>query len=750
MLPTFHDGPEDEEAGQASSAAPAEVAIQLSAAVGAPSSQPHVSPLPLSAAASSPSADIAAPSGDAADTIERLSMKSTLSPPPNVHAFSPVSQSRRYSRASQSPGGGITGLRRLSRQHSTVKTKITESWPGSHHIRRLFRLFDKDGNGKISPSEFRAGLQSLGFDVTSASDLSILHAQLDKDKTGSIRESQFIHVFRSLNRAAIEAKLKAGAQRAASLREKNAVHTHCQISMVKIGHERRENLDDVLGGGRREEVSVSFHHDASIPVDQLADRLRKEEEDSWAEINANRAPAIRWIDIVASMHSPITRTVLDLVSNFYLLPHECLGEEIELETAPHVDFYSGRPDPASINSSGSSRGTMHKEEQKRIGPSAPSGSSLRPAASSSSAGGGFERSPSISPSIESQFTPLPLSTMQRSESEGSVNTSSDGAFAHSTLKILLHAIQLRNVPLEEHDEQFHLVKQKTYLRKRPILQSTPVHIVVANEHTLITVRPWVEPLNCTGTQAQEDAARANGSLEGAEPNQLFDDLINTLSDTDPTSSGSSLGLTTALQLMMRILEDIVDQNWSYRDLMKELKIYLGDHSDRLSSSYYTMILNDFDRVASSVVRLLKPLVAAVGALCEHPGDTTQSERRGGRHHALGSSGRGGAGSMGGATSGVQQMMHESARATYLASVHPAMRMLHRSLLRQQEQANLTVTLLRGLQEQFVQRGRDKANDTLYLLTVVTTIVTPLQIMAGVYGMNFDNIPEYHHENSYFW
>jgi hypothetical protein len=42
--------------------------------------------------------------------------------------------------------------RRFSRQASSLrlKSKITDSWPGSNHIRRLFRLFDRDGNGCFS------------------------------------------------------------------------------------------------------------------------------------------------------------------------------------------------------------------------------------------------------------------------------------------------------------------------------------------------------------------------------------------------------------------------------------------------------------------------------------------------------------------------------------------------------------------------------------------------------------------------
>ena len=42
------------------------------------------------------------------------------------------------------------------------------------------------------------------------------------------------------------------------------------------------------------------------------------------------------------------------------------------------------------------------------------------------------------------------------------------------------------------------------------------------------------------------------------------------------------------------------------------------------------------------------------------------------------------------------------------------------------------------------------NETMRVLTVVTAIFVPLGFLAGLYGMNFDNIPELHHPNGYFF
>ena len=43
----------------------------------------------------------------------------------------------------------------------------------------------------------------------------------------------------------------------------------------------------------------------------------------------------------------------------------------------------------------------------------------------------------------------------------------------------------------------------------------------------------------------------------------------------------------------------------------------------------------------------------------------------------------------------------------------------------------------------------KQNDTMRILTVVTTIFLPLTLLTGWYGMNFANMPELMHPFSYF-
>ena len=47
---------------------------------------------------------------------------------------------------------------------------------------------------------------------------------------------------------------------------------------------------------------------------------------------------------------------------------------------------------------------------------------------------------------------------------------------------------------------------------------------------------------------------------------------------------------------------------------------------------------------------------------------------------------------------------------------------------------------------------ERQSSVLYVLTFVTIIIAPLQLLTGVYGMNFDVMPELHWEYGYlyFW
>jgi len=56
----------------------------------------------------------------------------------------------------------------------------------------------------------------------------------------------------------------------------------------------------------------------------------------------------------------------------------------------------------------------------------------------------------------------------------------------------------------------------------------------------------------------------------------------------------------------------------------------------------------------------------------------------------------------------------------------------------------------GLLDLYMNSISNKMNEIMKVLTIIATIFIPLTFIAGVYGMNFDNMPELHFPNAYFY
>jgi magnesium transporter len=59
-------------------------------------------------------------------------------------------------------------------------------------------------------------------------------------------------------------------------------------------------------------------------------------------------------------------------------------------------------------------------------------------------------------------------------------------------------------------------------------------------------------------------------------------------------------------------------------------------------------------------------------------------------------------------------------------------------------------MLNGLQDLYLSEISFKMNQVMQVLTIITTIFVPLSFLAGLYGMNFDHMPELHMRYGYFF
>ncbi len=64
--------------------------------------------------------------------------------------------------------------------------------------------------------------------------------------------------------------------------------------------------------------------------------------------------------------------------------------------------------------------------------------------------------------------------------------------------------------------------------------------------------------------------------------------------------------------------------------------------------------------------------------------------------------------------------------------------------------SLYYELCSDLVEGYISLSSHQLNNTMKILTIITAIFVPITFIAGIYGMNFDNMPELHHEHGYFF
>ncbi|MFP4092374.1 MAG: CorA family divalent cation transporter, partial [Cyclobacteriaceae bacterium] len=58
-------------------------------------------------------------------------------------------------------------------------------------------------------------------------------------------------------------------------------------------------------------------------------------------------------------------------------------------------------------------------------------------------------------------------------------------------------------------------------------------------------------------------------------------------------------------------------------------------------------------------------------------------------------------------------------------------------------------ILTGFMDLYMSTISNRMNNVMKTLTTIATIFIPLTFVAGVYGMNFENMPELGMENGYF-
>jgi len=83
------------------------------------------------------------------------------------------------------------------------------------------------------------------------------------------------------------------------------------------------------------------------------------------------------------------------------------------------------------------------------------------------------------------------------------------------------------------------------------------------------------------------------------------------------------------------------------------------------------------------------------------------------------------------------------------NTHNFIRDLYDHIIQVNENIELLREMVWSLMDMYMTIISNKMNEVMKVLTIIATIFIPLTFIAGIYGMNFDNIPELHYQNGYF-
>ena len=82
-------------------------------------------------------------------------------------------------------------------------------------------------------------------------------------------------------------------------------------------------------------------------------------------------------------------------------------------------------------------------------------------------------------------------------------------------------------------------------------------------------------------------------------------------------------------------------------------------------------------------------------------------------------------------------------------VLPFYRDVHDHIVRVTDLAESYRDLISGALDAYLSVVSNRLNEVMKVLTIFSAVMLPLTFIAGVYGMNFDNLPELHWQYSYF-
>ena len=83
------------------------------------------------------------------------------------------------------------------------------------------------------------------------------------------------------------------------------------------------------------------------------------------------------------------------------------------------------------------------------------------------------------------------------------------------------------------------------------------------------------------------------------------------------------------------------------------------------------------------------------------------------------------------------------------NTYPYLRDVYEHLIHINDSIDSQRDMLSGIMDLYVSGVSNRMNEVMKVLTIIATIFIPLTFIAGIYGMNFDYMPELHWKYAYF-
>ena len=665
------------------------------------------------------------------------------------------------------------------------------SWPGTHQLRRLFRYFDRDSDGLISSTELRAGLSALGFDVSRYTSLSRFSAELHADSAGMIKESSFVRAFRKLNREKIVDELRKGEK------EEEEEAKDMTIIMVEIGEEHvrsqqpqqqqqpydnngtaNEQLDNERILEPEQLIPQGRYAEHTFQPSQLSSYLipssgRSEGagiDEGAGSSSSHWSNKVTWIDI-NGLHTP----TLSFLSNHFSLPPSTFDPAlIGLDSVARIEF-----DHDALHDCGVMSVLVHAVS--------------------------IDTLPYRKKTSKERARDKQQSTQQRamhnlytdehtllSDHQYRILRPSLTSLPIHVLIIGTHTV-ITIHPLTATAETSNIFSEFRSLLSQSVLHQLPFSSSSSSSSSLIGMR--MSTAKTLALELLDEITDWNWSLR-----DIFKQWKVLVSDTlsdGYVSAGLLEHIHDLENLSLRASKLVSPQARMLQELLTELEeeeesmahsqatggssnggggAGQGGGGSATATSFFTSLSANGQTPKSTTIaptprhthspsltssNHLNNISSAISeAFPSRPSTTTPPIA----HAASASTSavlgtatplrrdKSVFGSLDTFRSPTPHLHNlRLQRALFLSDISLDLRNLSKSVTRLSDQLKLTNELSSPLLSYYKQRKDEETNKILYVLTVVTTIVTPLQLSSGVYGMNME-IPEFHWKWSYavFW